>query len=140
VKPTPLVTPAFAAAAAISSASATERPTGFSQRICLPRAAAPRAISRCMKLGAAITTASARSSPVSQSVVQCAKPSWAAWRSASAASRSMRIVASARSGASPKTRLTAWMARPWMRPMKPAPTSAKRTDSPATRDLPSTDL
>src|SRR5437867_158058 len=53
------MTPARSAAAAISAVSAGERAGGFSAQKCLPAAAAASAISRGMKFGVAVLSASA---------------------------------------------------------------------------------
>jgi hypothetical protein len=53
MKPTPSLTPADAQAAIISSLSATVIPSGFSQKTCLPAAAAFFTCAQCSHAGVA---------------------------------------------------------------------------------------
>jgi hypothetical protein len=58
LSPTIVRTPAASTARSIATVSSGSAPNGFSPQKCLPASAAAIAISRCMKFGAQIETAS----------------------------------------------------------------------------------
>ena len=119
---------AASAAAVISSASATELASGFSQSTCLPAASAARAMSRWVLPGVQMSTrsTSSRSTTARQSVADSAQPNCSAACAARPASRPTTTCITGRSGRS-KKRWALRHACEWAAPMKAWPIIATRS-------------
>src|SRR5262245_1081770 len=119
------LTPAFAQAAIMRSASARLRHSGFSTTTCLPAAAALTVISQCAKFGAPTTTMSISSiaSIASRSLKWCAMPYFDA---NSRACPAVGDITASSSACGTMRRASAWIVL-----MNREPTSPTRTLSPA---------
>ena len=110
------VTPARATASAQVLARAMARSTGFSQKICLPAAAAARIRSACVSVYEQISTAPTALSANTSAVVAAFAPCCAANAAAASALGSITYFSRA-----PDSRATL---PAWILPMRPAPKSA----------------